>query len=306
MRFPGRFALPAALVAAGALTSTAGADGSRTFDTTVALPCNIDTRTQPVVRQPLPLSLRLRGTTDEYAAPGATVSFSNMSASLVFPPEAAAAIGRFGADTIGGIVSSLVLYSDFDPHFGYLITPEQSRQVSFPTTKLSATSATEIPLTGPDLNSTAGPIGIGDQRTVSVLDIGGAAALSSSDDPASADVSLSTNRAYDLGCFSNDYTTVVTSYPGPPIVNLPVITRVFGRAVPRIGGPALVLGERLRGTTGVTVGGKRAAFLQLTPKQLLITAPPLPRGSYPVVVTTPSGTSAPSDAATLTYGAPTR
>lgn len=305
MRFPARFALPAALVAAGALASTATADGARTFDATVALPCTIDTRIDPRVRQPLPLSLRLRGTTDAYAAQGSTVSFSNLSASLVFPPEATAAIGRFGADTISGSLSSLVLYSDADPFIGDLITPELSRQVSFPTTTLSATSSTEIPLAGPDLNTSTGPIGIGEQRTVSVLNVSGAAVLSSSADPSGADVPLTTDRAYDLGCFSNDFTTVVASYPAPPVVNLPVITRVIGRGVPRIGGAALVQGERLQGTTGVTVGGKRAAFRLLTPKQLLITAPPLPRGTYPVIVTTPSGTSAPSSAATLTYGAPT-
>lgn len=281
---------------ATSLAAGANAAGTRAFDTVVPLRCSLDPRPAVPDRAQLPLSLRVSGVTDATASPGDTVQFSALQASLVLAPGAADVLAGFGADTLSGSLSSAVLYSSADPYFGYLITPNENRLVSIPETRVSGVEPTEIPLADPDLNTAAGPVALGDNASVAILDLGGTITLRSS-----------TNAAppvdYDLICFDNEFNTTLTTYEpaAPDPLTLPTITSVIGHPLARLGGVAIVSGQRLSGTTEVTVGTKRASFVQVTPSRLLVVAPPQPRGTYDVLVKSAAGTSLPASRATLTY-----
>ncbi|MBO9531518.1 MAG: IPT/TIG domain-containing protein, partial [Solirubrobacteraceae bacterium] len=83
----------------------------------------------------------------------------------------------------------------------------------------------------------------------------------------------------------------------------PVVTGILGRiAYANFGGVAIVTGANFGGPITVTVGTKPAAVIgKLGNSTLLVGLPRLSAGTYPLVVTSPTGSSASTPATTVKY-----
>lgn len=86
----------------------------------------------------------------------------------------------------------------------------------------------------------------------------------------------------------------------PPVDQSPVVTKVTGFVVARVGGIVGVTGQRLTGGK-VRIGGRTAARIATIGSTIYVAAPALAAGTYEVVVTTPQGTSAATAATNLKY-----
>ena len=87
------------------------------------------------------------------------------------------------------------------------------------------------------------------------------------------------------------------------VPNLPTITGLSPRfGSERVGGVTKISGSKLTGAQSVTFGGVNArAFVVLNSHAILAVAPPLPKGVYPVTVTTTSGASPITSKTLYTY-----
>lgn len=91
-----------------------------------------------------------------------------------------------------------------------------------------------------------------------------------------------------------------TTPPAP--ADPPVVTSVSGYAWGGLGGLLRIRGSKFAGAKYVTVGTKKVRpLLVLGGADLLVLAPPLPKGRYPVAVGTATAVSAPASRATINY-----